>query len=236
MKGSFYPILNVGLAWDLKTLLDRLAMWRSYGLSYYQLRAKYMRTQEAYMVLASKLRHHYPDLSLIANDYIDLALAQAQVFSGLHLGQEDIALLTKAQYNQLEQCSQKNSFVCGISTHNAMQMKEACSKSSSIIWDYIALGACFPTHSKIKKEEEGYAPPLLEQNLIDGIREAYKSMREKQALVLIGGIKSSNIKQLVKLVRAEETREKQFSFCIAAIEAACSTNEIEYILKILKNE
>ena len=96
-----YPIL------DLDSLEKRgiepgqlLEMWQTLGLGYYQLRAKRL-DRERYMALARRLKSDWPEMLIIANDFLDEALEHRDVFHGVHLGQEDLAALTKEQKKRL---------------------------------------------------------------------------------------------------------------------------------------
>ena len=165
-KAPLYPILNIpysfsiapggtGSLGTLDALKQKLAMWQSCGLTYFQLRAKSISALE-YLRLAEKLQAAYPQMQILANDFAKAALSEPQLFCGLHLGQEDLRELKNsdkktrdALYNLSHETKTKSkTFILGLSTHGAAQIQKALTREDAIAWDYIALGPCFATSSK----------------------------------------------------------------------------------------
>ena len=136
---DYYPVLN---------------LWQECGLFYYQLRAKGL-SSEQYLSLAIELRREFPAMFIIVNDRAAEALSHPEVFSGLHLGQEDLAALDLQTKIELlaargHHKTKSANFILGLSTHNAKEIEDAllAQSETGIAWDYIALGPCFSTYSK----------------------------------------------------------------------------------------
>ena len=184
LPSSCYPILD----WEFckahslapSALLSR---YESKGLPFYQLRAKPLNWDE-YFRLARKLHERAPTLRILANDHTK-ALCHPELFAGLHIGQEDLRLLTHEERQLLIEEGRR--FWLGISTHSKGEVKTAL--SSWIPWSYIAMGPCFPTASKpglsgtLEEQELEEMLFLLDQKAIDTV-------------VLIGGINATHISQL----------------------------------------
>lgn len=261
-KPSFYPILNVSSTsltdTDFNALKQKLAMWQSCGLTYYQLRAKSISNLE-YLKLAENLQSTHPQMQILANDFAKAALSHPKLFCGLHIGQEDLRGLSasdketrEALYNLSRSSCKAKSFILGLSTHKAAQIRFALTAEDAIAWDYIALGPCFATSSKTQKTLEAALPRLpstpsisasspISQIPLEKFTEALetlltikqdKSLKSKQipeTLVLIGGIRASNITDLFQRAKIAEAA-KFFRIVPAAIQAAENKQEIAQIL------
>jgi len=198
VRSSFvYPILDRDVC--LKRGVDILSpplLWRSLGLRYFQLRAKGISPEE-YLELAQTLKNSFPELLLLANDFARTALANRDVFAGLHLGQEDFAALSPELSAALRdiQNDPRGNFITGISTHDFNQFSSAAtgrtaSKGSGYSWTYAALGPIAPTASK-----PGGTDPVLTPEKREEIFQYYAKLeadtskaRDIPVMVLIGGL------------------------------------------------
>ena len=180
----FYPILNLPppplRKKDTEILRQRITMWEACGLGYYQLRAK-AATEAEYLSLAAKLKEACPNMNILANDFASLAIAEPAVFSGLHLGQEDLAELKKTDRETMEALrelrhearkKERSPFILGISSHNAKELGSALRIEDGIFWDYAAnfTGShIFAGHSKKRvgslTNSSGYSPPIFAKYL-----------------------------------------------------------------------
>jgi len=224
--GAIYPIL------DLDTVerenidpFSLVALWHSRSLRAYQLRAK-RTTSAEYLALAVALKNHRPDMALLANDFVEEALANRSVFAGLHLGQEDLLQLSDPLRRKFALASQ-NGFLSGLSTHNLEQIKTFFTrindKESSIRWGYLAIGPLFPTGSK-----PGGVDPV-----IDDVRRgeifAYLAAKTKSGpffptVVLIGGLTPGNYGSIVF---ADFVSKYGFRPVPALISSALKKSELE---------
>ena len=111
---------------------------------------------------------------LIINDHLDLAkIVEAD---GVHIGQEDYPIEVAKEYLGDE-------FIIGLTTHTKTQVIEAFQKGA----DYIGLGPIFPSYTKEKPH-----PPIG----LEIIEWAVNNVHIP--IVAIGGIKESNIHQVLK--------------------------------------
>ncbi len=221
-----YPLL------DLDTCRRRglkpqalLQSWRGTGVvSYYQWRAKGVSTGE-YLQQARELRSLAPTMPIFANDHAapflggqpgSVAVTEAlDLFAGLHLGQEDLAALSRNERARLVELRRSRpGFVLGLSTHSADQLAAALRfdqdsgfadiptakhRERSPIWSYLALGPCFPTGSKPTGRDPVLSPAEFHQaieTLVHGLNAL--DLPEPFPLVLIGGIQSTNIEELLQ--------------------------------------
>ncbi len=110
----------------------------------------------------------------IVNDDVDLAvLCEAD---GIHIGQDDLPL------KEVRKLINPNQFI-GLSTHNPEQAKEAMRIGA----DYIGVGPIYPTQTKKN---------AIQAVGLEYIR--YVSKNVDLPFVAIGGIKESNIAEVVK--------------------------------------
>ena len=211
-------------------------MWESCSLDFCQLRAKKAKPQE-YIQLGQSLRQHNPRMRLIANDFAKEAVENTEIFSGLHLGQEDLKGLEETTKEKLiEKSRKKEGFILGLSTHNSKQIQRAV--ETPFCWDYLALGPCFPTLSKRKN----LSPVLDIQTFNHAVQEMYifakkeiKKMKSKTpdgisqenplGLVFIGGIQTQNISSLLQKIQFLP-RPLPFSAVIAAIQAVKAKQDL----------
>ena len=185
--------------------LDVLRAWETSGLiRFYQWRAKHL-DSETYVARAREFRAAVPGLRLFGNDYASAVIDSSDdgCFSGLHLGQEDLAALSSDERRRLgEKRGRDPDFVLGLSTHNPGQIESAMAelRSASAAWTYLALGPCFPTGSK----PTGRDPVLTAVDFSDCLRTMIRELAEGEhpepyPLVLIGGISALNIEELLVL-------------------------------------
>ncbi len=240
-KKRFYPILNFEA--DIFSSLQLLSLWQRLGLTYYQLRAKNTSPSD-YMQAAKELKAAFSDLHIIANDHAKVALEHPDIFSGLHLGQEDFASLGKEMIKALtertgqrfpEREEQGRSYLLGLSTHNSLQIQTALDPNSAVHlpWSYLALGPCFPTSSK----PQGKDPVLSREEFIKAVTAFMALPFEKRpALVLIGGIEAANLQRLLTRLLVASTDiapEKRVKPSVAAIGVAREQGQMEVILQLL---
>ena len=244
-SGVRYPILDRDACGrhgvdPLKLLHD----WRDDGLGFFQLRAKNI-DAAAYLALASRLKEQAPSVHIIANDRLSVVSNNRGLFSGLHLGQEDLAgirdnAVTAAELRRLA----ADGFLLGLSTHNAAQLVEASRHmrddraaefestpwGAPGLWHYLALGPCFETSSR-----SGPANPVLG---VAGLRDCVKALQKQRLagqaghvsrLVLIGGL---NVERSRTVFR-EMAVDPGCQVMVAAIEGALDTRNWAQIGRIL---
>ncbi len=254
-KLRFYPILNISLTsltqnQELSTvekqqqlfynqITSLLNTWAKTNIYYYQLRIKTANSKQ-YLQVANILATKQPKLKIIANDFWLEALEHPQIFYGLHLGQEDFKHLSPKQKVRLSEHSNQNKhFVLGLSTHNGKQIEQALIQDRHINWTYLALGPCFTTPSKNKQDSNQISLGLTKQSFSQALRSFVKqsshTSRQPLPLVLIGGICSQNIIELLERIEATDiSKEKQvLTIVIAAIQAAKNKQEILQICQTL---
>jgi thiamine-phosphate pyrophosphorylase len=144
------------------------------GARIVQLREKQASSKEILRIARELRRVLRPDVKLILNDRVDLALAAAA--EGVHLGQED---LPPEDARRIIGASK----IVGVSTHNPKQLSEADRTSA----DYLAIGPIFATTSKDSPD------PVVG---LDGLRVARELARKQ--LVAIGGITLENCRQVIE--------------------------------------
>ena len=215
-----YPILDLGS--QEGHLAKQVSLWKQWGLSYYQLRAKEV-TGEEYCSIALTLKQEFPDLHIIANDFAYEAIHHPDLFSGLHLGQEDLQQLgfrNSIRRLLAKRCSSIEArFILGISTHNTGEIVSTLSseEETPLPWSYIALGPCFPSQSKKNQKNDTLFKNEL---LVEAVRVFARQNSQRStdlALVLIGGITRDNAKLLFHVVHSVSPR---ISPVIAAIQSA----------------
>ena len=197
---NLYPILDLDTCRKRNIEPDSLTgRWRDRGISFYQIRAKDI-SEERYLDLALSLKKKSPEMNIIANDFLVSALDRPDVFSGIHLGQEDFASLSEKSLLRLAAKSLEGEFLAGISTHNELQIDQALSdvmesrgenKRNAVRWDYLAIGPVAQTLSK-----PGGIDPVISEGkrkaIFQKITLAFEIFKEKSlptpGVVLIGGL------------------------------------------------
>ncbi len=226
----FYPILD----WDYNQRfnLDPVALlkqWEELGLRYFQWRFK-GGSPDDYLRTARELRGQVPGLALLANDHLNLALANRDVFQGIHLGQEDLAALDREALGRLKAAAQEG-FVAGISTHGFEQFQAAA--QGDIDWAYIALGPMAATSSK----PSGTDPVIgtsERRRIFEAAADLLRTIdgESLRAMVLIGGL---NAGTLEKILPPDFRSRYGFQPIIASISAAASRAQLnDFLGKPLK--
>ncbi|MDH5655024.1 MAG: thiamine phosphate synthase [Spirochaetia bacterium] len=208
MKTGIYPILDRDLCFRHSVeYVDILKLWQDFQIPYYQLRAKGL-SENDYVDLAENLKERFPSFKILANDFLVSSLDRNDIFSGVHLGQEDLLLLSSGQIKMLADRCRDGTFIAGISTHNEIQVKKALSHlqdpagdsedKERICWSYIALGPVFKTSSK-----PGGKDPVISQKDRENIFHKIKSFsvlenkNDLPEIVLIGGLTAGSFQKLV---------------------------------------
>ena len=154
-----YPILDLDTCHKHGIVPEELLdLWNRKNINLYQLRAKGISEKE-YFELSCFLKNKFPDMQLIANDFIRPVLENSEIFSGIHLGQDDVKELSMENFLMLEKKCMEDGFIAGISTHNAIQLEKAYTEilqsyksnadsNGSLRWSYIAIGPVARTVSK----------------------------------------------------------------------------------------
>ena len=159
-------------------LLDIVQMAVRAGVTCVQLREKHLSTG-AFVAKARALKEllnrYAPDVPLMINDRVDVALA-AQA-DGVHVGQEDMPL---ADVRAL----MPNGLI-GLSVHSAQTMQAALAQRSLL--DYVGLGPIYPTATK----SDAAAPVGL-----DGL--AHIRAMSTVPIVAIGGIGVDNAQAVMQ--------------------------------------
>ncbi|MCB1309536.1 MAG: thiamine phosphate synthase [Leptospiraceae bacterium] len=236
-----YPILDLDTCHKTeRDPFDVIAQWQELGLRLYQLRAKGLQTLP-YADLAAKLRRAFPEMRIIANDMVDAVINDPEQFYGLHLGQSDVAGLSDARRARLLHLrAGRSSFLLGTSTHNLNQLSAALNqrpdvlndlralpgdiantrKNAQLPWDYVALGPCYPTHSK----PTGMDPVITIEEIRFILMEAAHQLQGK-TLVFIGGLTRARIAELLAVLKglrktgSTDTIQPVFALIGAAMDA-----------------
>lgn len=224
-KSTFYPILDSdSLA---KYRVDRdylLSMWQELGADWVQIRNK-SGTDKEVLESARWLKERFPSIRVILNDRWELALAHRDLFFGLHLGQEDVDALGRADRERIA----ASGLVLGHSTHRPEQTAKAC-RQSDLPWSYVAVGPCFPTSSK----PGGKDPVLSSEQIVQLTRTIFEA---GLTAVWIGGLnkeKTSELRQILSPKGLWTARRGVVSLIsgamdrseLAAIKAECELTEM----------
>lgn len=248
-----YPLLDRDscLQRDLDPI-EVLTAWGAGGnVTYYQWRAKGLPVPE-YIAQARAFRRAVPELKIFANDCVSAVLNThapdgsdssvshppgESLFAGLHLGQEDLQGLPPQHFQQLGRLRAENlEFVLGLSTHNAEQIRSALIvPEPGPLWSYLALGPCFPTRSK----PTGHDPVLtvaefeLALETLAGVL-GQSEIKKPFPLVLIGGINSTNIEELLRGF-AEVRDANLIRLVVAGIGSTLDGSEISSLAEKIQN-
>lgn len=136
------------------------------GVSMVQLREKGLDTRD-FVALARRLKKDFPDLPLIINDRVDVALVAGA--DGVHIGQRDMA------YADARAVLGPDAII-GLSVETIEQAAEA----EALDCDYFGVSPIFPTPTKTDVETSWG---------LDGLRALRR--RSRKLLVAIGGINGS---------------------------------------------
>jgi thiamine-phosphate diphosphorylase len=219
-----YPLLDIEscLARDVAPLA-LIETWLALGLDYCQLRAKHL-DERSYLELAARLLSAAPAMRLLANDFV-AALDFPASFSGLHLGQGDVAALGAADgLARLQERRRADpAFILGLSTHNLDQFAAALAAPG--LWSYVALGPCFSRAGK-----RGATEPVLGADGVEKILRAAAGERRDSpgpCVVFIGGVTAENYAAV-----AGAARECGLRSVAAVIGSAFREQELQQILTI----
>jgi len=157
----FYPVVD-SVAW-----VARLA---ALGVGTIQLRAKNLDEAQALRVVTEAIEvTRGTQTKLVVNDYWRAAIAAGAAH--LHLGQEDLAALSGADFQAIRDAG----LTLGLSTHDDLELETALRAKP----DYVALGPIFPTTLKSMRFAAQGIPKITE----------WKRRISDIPLVAIGGIK-----------------------------------------------
>lgn len=170
---SLYLVTDRRLATGF-TLEELLTRAIEGGVTVVQLREKECSSREFYELALRAKKILPPEIPLIINDRLDIALASGA--SGLHLGQSDLPVEVARKHLGPEA-------IIGLSVENLEQLKEAV----NLPVDYLAISPVFPTPTKT---DTGPAWGL------DGLEQA-RNLTDLP-LVAIGGINESNVVSVIK--------------------------------------
>jgi thiamine-phosphate pyrophosphorylase len=146
------------------------------GARLIQLRDKNSSPRDFYHQAAAALRLAIESgVGLIINDRVDIALALKA--DGVHLGQNDLPV--ESARRLLGEAA-----IVGLSTHNLEQAENA----STLPIDYVAFGPVFGTQTKLNPD------PAVGLNLLERVRSVVGDL----PLVAIGGINSTNVKEVLE--------------------------------------
>ena len=218
-RRRLYPILDRDscLKYNI-SMMDLPGMWVDSGIHFFQLRAKEISSQE-YLDLSRSLKIRYPNAHIIANDFVALALDFPELFSGVHLGQEDFQNLdTDLSKKLAERCRNfdtsgysnlNEGFIAGLSTHDLGQVQsviETSSERSSDMpdWSYIAIGPMSPTNSKptgsdpvLGEREREEIFQYLGEKYIQANQEKKRKIKPNIFIVLIGGLTAARLDEIL---------------------------------------
>ncbi|MCB1173382.1 MAG: thiamine phosphate synthase [Leptospiraceae bacterium] len=161
---------------------DLLALWKRSHFCFYQLRFKGA-SFPATLALATTLKRWEPNLRLIANDMMP-AIDHPEVFDGLHLGQQDLAACSDRELQRL--LGRRPNFELGISTHDLAELRNTVALHLNP--DYIAVGPCYSTDSKLDTN-----PVLDAQQLLAMLSAIEKEESLPARIVFIGGLNTVRI-------------------------------------------
>ncbi len=173
----FYAILDTGYV-DPAQLADKAEALLKGGAGILQLRAKGLTTAQREVLLLSLLPlcSQYPDVPLVINDDLELAMNYPGV--GLHVGQEDTAVQRARELLGPDR-------MIGLSTHSLEQAQNAIALREYL--SYFAVGPVFPTQTK-----PDYIPVGLK--LVSQVA----ALEPPLPWFCIGGINRKNIGQVLE--------------------------------------
>lgn len=191
---AVYPILDLDacIAAGVRPQ-DLLQSWSAIGLDLFQFRAKAL-TENEYLAWARALvgtSLQSPPMRLLANDHIRLSLGHPEIFSGVHIGQEDWTAASRDPVLMRQVLEPPAGFVLGFSTHNLKQLRTAREILPSCT--YVALGPVFSSASKPGSTDE-----VLNAAELQACFAWWGGHRAACELVLIGGVDRMNFSQLIR--------------------------------------
>lgn len=177
LKPKFLPSEVIGL-YPIVDSSAWVTILADSGIKTIQLRIKKadLAYVEQEIIKSIQIANSY-QIKIFINDYWDLAIKHKAY--GIHLGQEDLLLV---DINKIKNAGLR----LGISTHNYYELAIALAIQPS----YIALGAIFPTTSKVMDSLPQGINKLQEWAII---------LNKQCQLVAIGGINLNNIKAITNI-------------------------------------
>lgn len=171
---SIYLVTDSGLVPEGIPFLDQVQKSIEAGATCVQLREKHIETKD-FIERAKKVKQltDKAGIPLIIDDRLDVALA---VGAGLHIGQDDMDAKVARKLLGDDK-------ILGVSVGNAEETKKAIADGA----DYVGIGICFSTQTKVTKKIPG--GPRLAQNILKAIVDSKSNMKT----CLIGGINQTNI-------------------------------------------
>jgi thiamine-phosphate pyrophosphorylase len=151
---GYYAIVDVDVACDVASLLERAQRLLAAAPCCLQLRAKGS-SAAALRDMAGPLRDacHRASVPFCINDRLDVALAVGA--DAVHLGQDDLPL---ADARRVRDAAGARNLIIGFSTHNREQALAAAAGGA----DYIGFGPVFDTRSKLQPDPTVGLPNLAE--------------------------------------------------------------------------
>ena len=187
-------------------LMDVVQLAVRAGVTCVQLREKHLPTG-AFVAKARALKNllsqHAPNVPLIINDRVDVALA-AQA-DGVHVGQQDMAL---AGVRAL----MPNGLI-GLSVHSAQTMQAALAQKSLL--DYVGLGPIYPTATKSDAAEPVGLSGVAQVRAL--------SDRHDMPIVAIGGIDAQRAAAIIQ----------HGADGVAVVSAICSAEQPDAAARLL---
>jgi thiamine-phosphate diphosphorylase len=157
------------------TLIDLIRKAVAGGATVVQLREKECSSREFYQLAIMIKKIIPPEIPLIINDRLDIALAVGA--DGLHLGQSDLPV-------EIARKLLGSEALLGLSVENIEQLKEA----NRLPLDYLAISPIFPTPTKTDFSQPAWG--------LEGLRLA-RSLTDLP-LVAIGGINEENAAEVIQ--------------------------------------
>jgi thiamine-phosphate pyrophosphorylase len=175
MPGSFqlpkiYPITDRKISGI--SHVEQIARLKLGGATFVQIREKSGSSFEFYELVRESLAVH-PDIKIIVNDRVDIALVTKA--HGVHLGQND---LPPAEARKLL----GDDAIIGCSTHSLEQVRDAV----NLPINYLAFGPVFETATKSDHD------PIVGLEILKRVRDLVEGL----PLVAIGGINLDNLSRI----------------------------------------
>lgn len=201
---GIYPILDYDYITQYSISIEfLLELWSDCKyISVMQLRAKNLNPQEYYK-LYNRIIQYNPKKNIIINDF--LGVAEDVNSFGIHLGKEDFLALNEKDKERLRSLN----MVKGTSSHSLQDLQNL----EVGLWDYTGFGPIFKTDSK-KTDNPTLGVRILPEAL----------EKSKIPLVLIGGIHSKNIREILNVG----------NFVIASISAVSDEYQLNQIINAIE--
>ncbi len=237
-----YPILDKQVLSSMNLEPDSvLSLWRRMGITCYQYRAKGV-DRESYLSQVRKQKELFPDMQIIANDYVDVFCNNNDLFKGIHIGQGDLDDLNSEILSRfLGILKTRKETIAGISTHNLGEIKRVTREYTGkdgirweIPWSYIAMGPVASTTSK-KEDLSPITSNEQRDEMFRWIINHWSSEGDPAMpvnVVLIGGINPQNLQSVLN---SDFIRNKEVLIHVALIRAALQEEELSEIINIMSD-